>query len=385
MQPIYLDHAATTPLREEVVAAMEPHLQGLSGNPSSTHGPGRRAAAALAEARARIADALGARPSEVVFVRGGTESDNLAVLGRAALARADGRRPLVVHTAVEHSAVRDACRAVEADGGRRIELPLSGTGRPVDGELHAALAAEPDVLSVMWVNNETGTVLPVPDVAEQAAERGVALHTDAVQAVGKVRIRVDEVPVDLLTLTGHKIHGPRGMGILFVRDGVGLAPLIHGGGQERGLRPGTEDLAGAVGLAEAVVLAVQEREVTAGRLERLRSRLEDHVRERLPAISVHGADGPRAPHITNLGVPDVDQDLLLAALDMEGVAVSGGSACHSGASGGAGSSHVLRALHGEAVRGRAALRFSLGRKTTEEDVDRAAEVTETVVRRLQRG
>lgn len=385
MTPIYLDHAATTPLREEVVAAMDPHLGGLSGNPSSTHGPGRRAAAALAEARERIAAALGARPPEVVFVRGGTESDNLAVLGRAARARSEKRRPLVVHTAVEHSAVRDACRAVEREGGRRIELPLSADGRPVDRDFHTALADGPDVVSMMWVNNETGTVLPVPDVAERTAERGLVLHTDAVQAVGKVRVRVDEVPVDLLTLTGHKIHGPRGMAILFVRDGVALEPLIHGGGQERGLRPGTEDLAGAVGLAEAVVLAVREQAVAAARLERLRCRLEESLLERLPPVRVHGADGPRAPHIANLGVPDVDQDLILAALDMEGVAVSGGSACHSGTRGGAWSSHVLRALEGEACRGHAALRFSLGRESTEDEVDRAVEATGTVVRRLRGG
>jgi len=380
----YLDHAATTPLREEVRDAMLPHLSGLSGNPSSIHAPGRRASAALREARERVASALGAQPEEIVFTRGGTESDNLAVLGRAAVARREGRPPVVAHSAIEHSAVLEACCQVEDDGGIRLRLPVTSDGSLDDGALDAAIAHAPDVLSVMWVNNETGTILPVPEVARRASSEGVVLHSDAVQAIGKVPVDVDRVPVSLLTITGHKIGGPRGTGVLFVRRGTELRPVFHGGGQERGLRPGTEDLAGAVGMAEAVSLAVEEQAAEAERLGALRERLEARLRDALPGLRVYGADAPRAPHVLAVGLADCSQELLLAGLDMEGVACSGGSACHSGAAGGEGaaSSHVLRALAPDGVRGRAALRFSLGRETTASGVDDAVRATRTVVERL---
>lgn len=383
---IYLDHAATTPMRDEVRDAMIPHMTGLSGNPSSVHAAGRRASSVLEEARARVAATLGARASEIVFVRGGTESDNLAVGGRADVARSEGRRPVVTHTSVEHSAVVEACQRVEAVGGVRHELPVLRSGQ-VDAEaLDRALGERPDVVSVMWVNNETGTLLPVGDVAERTSELGVVLHTDAVQAVGKVDVRVDRVPVDLLTATGHKIGGPRGTGILYVRKGVRLHPLVRGGGQERGLRPGTEDVAGAVGMAEALALSVAEREAFQGRVGALRERLEERLRNGVPGVTVFGAEGERAPHVVNVGVPGISQEVLLAGLDMEGVMCSGGSACHSGASGpeGAASSHVLRALYADRpdrLNGLSALRFSLGRDTTADEVDRAARLTGEVVRR----
>jgi len=300
----YLDHAATTPLREEVRDAMLPHLSGLSGNPSSIHAPGRHASAALREARERVASALGAQPEEIVFTRGGTESDNLAVLGRAAVARREGRPPVVAHSAIEHSAVLEACRQVEDDGGIRLRLPVTSDGSLDDGALDAAIAHAPDVLSVMWVNNETGTILPVPAVARRASSEGVVLHSDAVQAIGKVPVDVDRVPVSLLTITGHKIGGPRGTGVLFVRRGTELRPVFHGGGQERGLRPGTEDLAGAVGMAEAVSLAVEEQAAEAERLGALRERLEARLRDALPGLRVYGADAPRAPHVLAVGLAD---------------------------------------------------------------------------------
>ena len=382
-EPIYMDHAATTPLRGEVRSAMEPFLGARFGNPSSLHRWGRETADALEEARSRVAHALGARPREIFFVRGGTESDNLAVLGRAAVARRRGRRPHVVHSAVEHPAVAEAAEAVEAQGGRRTILPVGPDGTVDESALDAALEAGPDLLSLMWVNNETGQRLPVPRVAARTAEAGVPLHTDAVQAVGKVPVRVDHVPVSLLTLTGHKIHGPRGTGILFVRQGTELLPLVHGGGQERGLRPGTEDVAGAVGMAEALALAVEEREEAGRRMGDLRDRLEALLLDALPGARVFGGDGERAPHVLSLGVPDVDQDLLLAALDLRGVACSAGSACHSGAASGAASSHVLRALHGGDADGYAALRFSFAATSRPSDVERAAEATVEVVDRLR--
>lgn len=378
MREIYLDHAATTPVRSEVRAAMDPYLSEAFGNPSSAHGQGRRARAALEDARARIAEVLGARPQEIVFVRGGTESDNLAVRGRARAVRREGRQPRLAVSAVEHHAVLEAAAAEAREGAdvRRIGVDASGT--PNEDELDAALEGEPDLLSLMWVNNEVGTVLPVAAVAERARERGIPVHSDAVQAVGKIPVRVDEVPVDLLTVTGHKIYGPKGMAILFVREGTELAPGLFGGGQERGLRPGTPDVAGAVGLAEAIALAVEEREEEAGRLAALRDALEEGLAAAIPGLRVHGAEGRRAPHVSNVGVPGVNGEGLLMGMDMEGVAVSGGSACESGTTR---TSHVLEAMHGT-EGGFAPLRFSLGRETDRSEVDAAVEATLRVVERL---
>ena len=381
MQPIYLDHAATTPLRPEVREAMMPYVEETFGNPSSTHRWGRAAAAALDGARARVAAALGAEPSEVIFVRGGTEGDNLAVLGRFHAALEESGSPLVATTAVEHSAVRDALPEVERLGGRSIRIPVAPDGA-LDPDVLERVLDDPElsVLSVMWVNNEVGTVFPVPELAARTRAAGAVLHSDAVQAVGKVDVDLREVSVDLLTVTGHKIYGPKGTGALVVRKGTNLAPRIFGGGQERGLRPGTQDVAGAVGLAKAVELAVEEREEEAGRMEGLRDALEALLKERIPGLRVHGADGFRAPHILNVGIPDADPNVLLPALDAEGLAVSAGSACHSGASGVSG---VLGAMYGPDLVGWAPVRYSLGRSTAEEDLEAAARITTTVVDRLR--
>ncbi|MHB1192503.1 MAG: cysteine desulfurase family protein [Longimicrobiales bacterium] len=380
MHPIYLDHAATTPVRAEVRAAMEPCLDRAFGNPSSLHRWGREAAAALAEARATCAAALGARFSEVHFVRGGTESDNLAIQGRAARLRADGHTPTVAVSTVEHAAVLGAAHHATARGaGRLVSIPVAEDGAVDLDRLARALAEPPAVVSLMWVNNETGMVLPVEEVAARCRAAGATFHTDAVQAVGKVPVRVDEVPLDLLTATGHKLQGPKGTGLLFCREGTYLSPLLHGGGQERALRPGTEDVAGAVGLATALRLAVAEREAEAERLGTLRERLEGELATRIPGMRVNGGGALRAPHIASISVPGVDGTSLLMALDLEGVAVSGGAACHTGASSG---SHVLAALYG-ADDPHATVRFSLGASTTAADVIRAAGVTASVVDRLR--
>jgi cysteine desulfurase len=383
MDPIYLDHAATTPVRDEVRTAMAPFLDRVFGNPSSRHRWGREAAAALAEAREECAESLGAHPSEIHFTRGGTESDNLAILGRVARLRGDGETPVLVVSAVEHHAVLDAARHATARGaGGLVVLSLTADGTLDLAALDAALAdgpVAPVVASVMWVNNETGVVLPVDDVAARTSAAGATLHTDAVQAVGKVPVRVDEVPVDLLTVTGHKIYGPKGAGLLFVRRGTSLSALLHGGGQEDGLRPGTEDVAGAVGLATALRLAVAEQPAEAARLGALRADLEARLHEGVAGLRVHNASADRAPHIASVGVPAVDGQVLLAALDLEGVAVSGGSACASGSTR---PSHVIEALYG-GDDPHAVVRFSLGRATTEADVARAAAVTCAVVSRIR--
>ncbi len=375
MRPIYLDNAATTPLRDEVRDAMLPILQEDFGNPSSAHTWGRRASARLEEARERVADALGARRGEIYFVRGGTESDNLAILGRAEAVRAKGESPYVVISAIEHRAILEASARVPERGGWRTVLSVRPDGTVDLDALERALEDRPAVVSVMTVNNEVGIHLPVEEIAERTRGLGVTLHTDAVQAIGKVPVRVDTVPADLLTLTGHKIYGAKGTGVLFVREGVEVAPLLFGGGQEHALRPGTEDVAGAVGMSVAVDLAVRERESEAPRLRALRDGLQVRLQDGLDDVKVHGEMARRAPHILNVGIPGVDPQLLLAGLDMEGIAASAGSACESGGKGG---SHVLEALYG-AMDGVAALRFSLGRSTTEEDIVCVAEATISVV------
>lgn len=379
MDPIYLDYAATTPVREEVRAAMEPYLWEDFGNPSSTHRWGRRAQAALEEARAAVAEALGARRREVVFVRGGTESDNLALLGRVEADRRAGRTPHVVTTAVEHKAVLDTARAAQAGGARCTVLPVDAGGAVSLEALDEALQGGASLVSVMWVNNEVGTVQPMEGLAARARERGVPVHTDAVQAVGKLPVRVDRVPVDLLSVTGHKIYGPKSTGALFVRDGVALASRIHGGSQEGGLRPGTQDVGGAVGLATALRLAVAEQDAFARSRRPLRDELEARLVAGIPGLVVHGAPGVRAPHILSVGIPEVDPELLQVSLDMEGLAVSGGSACTSGSTA---LSHVLEALLGAGTPP-AVIRYSLGRTSTREEIVRAAEVTLGVVERLR--
>ncbi|HSM03675.1 MAG TPA: cysteine desulfurase family protein [Longimicrobiales bacterium] len=379
MEPIYLDYAATTPVRDEVRAVMEPYLWKAFGNPSSTHRWGREAQAGLEEARSTVAGCLGVSRREILFVRGGTESDNLAILGRAEAHQADGACPHVVTSTIEHKAVLEAARAVEGMGGRCTVLPVDRGGRVLREPLEAALADDACLLSLMWVNNEVGTIQALPEIVALARERGVPVHTDAVQAVGKVPVDLEEVPVDYLSLSGHKFYGPKSTGVLFVRDGSPLSARLHGGGQEAGLRPGTQDVAGAVGLARALVLALEEQEAFRESRQPLRDRLQARLQEGISGLVVHGIEGDRAPHILNVGVPDVPAELLHISLDLEGLAVSGGSACQSGSGTG---SHVVRALLGDESLP-ATLRFSLGRTTTEAEVDRAAEITLQVVHRLR--
>jgi len=380
--PIYLDHAATTPVRPEVLESMQPLLSDNFGNPSSPHRWGRKASQTLWEARERVAGVIEAKPTEIYFTRGGTESDNLAILGSCIDKCVDGVFPELVVSSVEHHAVLDAAKAAVRVGHARevhtLELFPDGT---LDLEpLERAVLAGCCIASVMWVNNETGMHLPLESVAEimrapQASSKHLSprLHTDAVQALGKTRVSVAEVPVDLLSLTGHKIYGPKGTGALFVRTGVQVAPLLAGGGQERGMRPGTEDVAGAVGLATAVELAEAERKELSERLGHIRDRFEERILEDCPGSSINGGAAPRVGTISSIHLPNSNGQSLVFGLDMEGVACSGGSACSSGSSG----SHVIDALY--PGRGGATLRFSLGRKTTIEDMELAASAVARVL------
>jgi cysteine desulfurase len=372
--PVYLDYAATTPLRPEAREAMLDVLARRWGNPSSVHRWGREARAALEDARARFAAVIGAAPAEIAFTRGGTEADNLAVAGRARAASG----PLAC-SAIEHKAVLSASKAA-ADHGLHV-IPVDEHGA-VDVDALAALVRDqaPSLVSVMWASNEVGAIQPVERIAEICTEAGVAFHSDAVQALGKVPVRVDRVPVDLLAFSAHKLGGPRGAGVLFVRRGTRLDPLLHGGGQERGLRPGTEDVASAVAFAVAAEVAEAEREETMARIGALRDRLEAGLCQRIPSLRINAAGAPRLPTISNLSVPGADPEMLLMALDLEGIAASSGSACSSGA---VEPSHVLLAMGLPAELAGPSVRFSLGRDTIEQDVARVLEVFPRVVERVR--
>lgn len=376
MDPIYLDYSATTPVRGEVRDAMLPLLTERFGNPSSLHRWGREARAALEQARARLAAVLGAAPSEVIFTRGGTESDNLAVLGRA---RQNAGAP-VVCSAIEHKAVLASAQAAAAAGSPLHLLPVDGAGVVTADGLAPLLAERPAVVSVMWVNNEIGTVQPVERLAEECAAAGVTFHTDAVQAFGKIPVRVDRLPVTLASVSAHKIGGPKGVGALFVRRGTKLEPLIYGGGHERGMRAGTEDVAGAVGLALAAELAAGEMEVEMTRLGELRDRLELALARSVPELVINGVGASRVPTILNVSVPGVNADALIPTLDLEGIAVSSGSACSSGA---VTPSHVLTAMGVPAEIAGPSVRFSLGHQTTSAEIDRVIALFPTLMARLR--
>jgi cysteine desulfurase len=376
MEPIYLDYAATTPIREEVRSAMTRVMAERFGNPSSVHRWGRQARAALEEARARVATLLGASPGEIVFTRGGTEADNLAILGRTRLER---HQP-VVCSAVEHRAVLATARAAEAEGSHLHILPVDARGVVEIDALDPLLPARPAVVSVMWVNNEVGTVQPVEELAARCSAAGVVFHTDAIQAFGKIPVRVDQVPVSLLSVSAHKIGGPRGIGALFVRRGVELTPLVYGGSHEWGVRAGTEDVAAAVGFALAAELWLQESAEQMQRLRGLRDRLQAGLQARIPDLVVNGAGAPRAPNILNLSLPGVNSETLLLTLDLEGLAVSSGSACSSGA---VTPSHVLTEMAIPDEIAAPSIRLSLGRETTAWEIDRVLSILPPLVERMR--
>jgi cysteine desulfurase len=378
VEPIYLDHAATTALRPEVRDAMAPYLDVRFGNPSSLHRWGREARGALEKARERTAAALGAKRREIVFTGGGTEADNIAVLGRwRSVCRAGGGS--VVCSAIEHKAVAAAARQAGEEGATVVLIGVDSEGVVDVAALDDALTGEPCVVSVMWGNNEVGTVQPIAEIAERCRSAGIVFHSDAVQGFGKARVRMDETPCSMLSISGHKIGGPKGIGALFIREGVALHPLAHGGGQERDIRPGTENVAAAVGLAVAAELAAAEQEAECARLLRLRNRLEQGLRATVGDLGVNGGGAERLPHVLNVTVPGADQEALIYALDLDGLAVSGASACQSG-SGSA--SHVLVAM-GRAVPGAASVRVSLGHTTTDAEIERALEIFARVVGRVR--
>src|SRR5688500_4264497 len=378
--PIYLDHAATTPVRTEVLEAMSPFYGPRFGNPSSLHRWGREARTALDEARERLANCIGARSEEICFTSGGTEADNIAILGAWRARRAEGRNA-VGSTPIEHKAVLGAVHQAAREGAEERLCRVQPNGVVDLASFEEVTRPDVAVVSVMWVNNEIGTVQPIEEIVSLAKARGAVFHTDAVQAFGKVDIDARKVMFDALAISGHKIGAPKGCGAIFVRRGTVLESLFHGGTQERGKRPGTENVAAAVGLAKAAELTVAERDTETRRLAALRDRLERGIRTRVPDAVIHGADAPRrAPHIVNVSVPGTDSESMLMALDLQGIGCSAGSACQSGTSS---PSHVLSAIGARRDLVSSAIRMSLGSLSDEQSVDRVIEVFTKLVNKAR--
>jgi cysteine desulfurase len=375
VDPIYLDHAATTPVREEVFEAMKPFYGPRFGNPSSTHRWGREARAALDEARERVGRCLGARPDEICFTSGGTEADNLAILGAWRALKAKGRTA-VVTTPIEHKAILGAVHQTTEEGAEERLLAMTPDGVIDSVSFNKLVDEQVAICSMMWVNNEIGTIQPIPELAAKAKGRGALVHTDAVQAFGKVTIDAQTQQFDFLTISGHKFGAPKGIGALFIRRGTHIEPLMHGGTQDRGRRPGTENVAAAVGLARAAELTLAECEAHCARLRKLRERLEAGILAKIPDAVIHGRGAERAPHIVNVSVPGTDSESLLMALDLRGIAASGGSACQSGS---IDPSHVLQAIGVRPDLASAAIRMSLGVLTTDQSIDRVIEVFPALV------
>ncbi len=377
---IYLDHAATTPLRREVLEAMLPVLAETFGNPSSAHDFGRRARAALDEARESVAHDLRADPREIVFTGGGSEAINLAIKGVAWAGRTRGHH--LVTSAVEHEAVLHSARYLEKFGFEVTVLPVDRYGRVDPDELAAAISDRTILVSLQAVNNEVGTIQPIDELVRRArAQRHVLVHLDAVQAAPWMDLDVAALDVDLLSIAGHKLEGPKGIGALYVRRGTTLLAQQHGGPQERHRRAGTENVAGAVGLAAALRLARQERGTVPGRVRALRDRLRDAVLA-VPGVELTGHPRDRIPGNLSVVVRDVDGQSLTLALDLAGIACSSGSACATGSTE---PSHVLSAMGYPAEEARGALRLTLGRTTTEGEIEAACAVVPATIRRLREG
>ena len=377
----YLDNAATTPVRPEVLEAMLPYLgKEAFGNPSSAHRFGRAARAGIEEAKRAVATAVGAEPNQVVFTSGGTEADNLAIIGAALAARDRGGPFRVAVSATEHKAALAAAHAVKHLGGEEVILPVTAAGQVESETLDAALERDIAVVSVMWVNNEVGTVQPVAELATRCCEAGVLFHSDAVQAFGKIPVSLRDVNCALLTVSGHKIGAPKGVGALIVRDRKAVEAIIHGGGQQFGIRPGTENVPGIIGLGVAARLAAEEQQSLAARLNELRDELERRLVAIVPDALINGRRGARAPHITNVSIPGTDSEALLMHLDLAGIACSSGSACSTGA---IEPSHVLSAMGVPRELGVAALRFSFGKDSSTEDVEAVAQVLPRIVEKVR--
>ena len=379
MQRHYFDHNATTPVASEVMEAMLPCFAQTYGNASSIHFFGQQAKQLLEQARRRVATLLNARPNEIVFTSGGTEAANLAILG--AVRSSSRERRHVITTTIEHPCVLDSCRQLEKEGVEVTYVRVGSGGVVSPDDVRAALKPHTVLVSVMHANNEIGTIQPVREIAAIAREAGALMHSDGVQSTGKVSVDVRDLGVDLFSMSAHKIYGPKGAGALYSRKGARLRSIVFGGHQERERRPGTENVAGAVGLGAAADLARREMPAESQRLDALRGRLERGLIERVPFSGVNGANAPRVPNTANVYFDFLEGEAMVIALDLKGMAVSTGAACSSGS---LEPSHVLTAIGLDAGRARGSIRFSLGRQNTEEQVDSLLEAVEAAAGHLRR-
>ena len=380
MARIYLDHNATTPVDAAVLDAMLPFLSRDFGNASSIHTFGQRARAAVETAREQVAAFLNAKPQEIVFTSGGTESDNHAIFGIVQPILQSSPRPHIITSAIEHEAVLNACQELEKHGASVSYLPVSSGGRIDVGTLRAATRPETALITVMHANNELGTVQPLAEIGEIAAERGIRFHSDAVQSAGKTPVDVEALGVQLLSISAHKLYGPKGVGALFVKGGTRLRQFLYGGHHQRGFRPGTENVPGIVGLGKAAELARGALADDGARLAALRDKLERGLLARIPDCRANGAAALRIPNTSNITFFGIEAEALVIALDLKGLACSTGAACSSGA---VEPSHVLTAIGLPPSEARSSARFSLGRHTTEAEIDATLEIVPTAVAQLR--
>jgi len=375
---IYMDNNATTAVRPEVMDAMLPFYREHFGNPSSVHWAGRETGVALESAREKVANLINCSPAEIIFTSCGSEGDNLAIKGVAEAMRERGNH--IITTAVEHPAVLSACKYLEKHGYEVTYLPVDGHGMLDVAALEAAITEKTILISAMWANNETGTLFPVEKIGAVARKHKIPFHTDAVQAIGRVPVDVEAARVDLLAISGHKIGAPKGVGALYVRKGIRLTPLIHGGHQERNRRAGTHNLPGIVALGVACELAGRDLQGTSQRLRTLRDRLELGLLAAIPESQVNGHPTERLPNTLNISFNYIEGEAVLLFLDMQGIAASSGSACMSDSFG---QSHVIDAMGVDPMMANSAIRFGLGYDNTDEDVDRVLEILPAIVKKLR--
>jgi cysteine desulfurase len=378
MRRIYLDNNATTPVHPEVIAAMLPFFRHDFGNPSCRHWAGRNVRKAVEHAREQVASLINCDPSEVIFTSGGSESVNMAVKGLTAASRSRGNH--IVTTQVEHPAVFNSCRYLERQGFRVSYLGVDGEGRLDPETIEDACTDETVLIAAMLANNETGTILPVREIGKIAAGKGICILTDAVQAVGKIPVDFRQLSVDMLTISGHKLHGPKGIGALIVRKDLHIHPIIHGGSQEKNRRAGTENVPGIIGFGAACEIACKTLDSDHGRILGLREKLERRILENIPDVKINGHPLHRLPNTLNISFHGAPAGLLLEALDGAGVAVSAGSACSAGSRE---LSRVLTALGLESSTIRSAVRFSLGRENTSDDIEYVLDVLPSMIDRLR--
>ncbi len=378
MRNIYLDHNATTPVHPEVIEAMLPYFSEKFGNASSIHASGREAKAALEDARNRVADLLGCKPSEIYFTSGGTESDNFAIKGVAYANRAKGKH--VITSPIEHHAVSRSCEFLQKEGFEITWLPVDSVGLVDPGDLRRAIRPDTTLVTIMHANNETGIIQDLRALVDVAHDTDIYFHTDAVQSTGKIPYKIPDLGCDLLSISAHKLYGPKGVGVLYIKSGVKIQPWNQGGGHEKGRRAGTENVAGIVGLAKALEIADRDMEKETVKLTSMTTRFYNLVKERIPDIRFNGSFEKRVPNTLNISFKAIEGESMILSLDMKGISVSSGSACTSGATE---PSHVLLAMKVPPELAHGSLRFSFGRSNKEEDIEYVVDILAKEVQRLR--